>query len=94
MVEMAADTLSARLAAAASRYGSRPAFTCEGRSLTYQQLAGAVGALAASLTEVGVEPGDRVAILFPDCPQFPIAYFATLQVGGTVVPLHCLQGPE
>lgn len=94
MVEMATDTLSARLASSASRYGDRPALTCEGHTLSYQQLAGAVGALAASLGEMGVDPGDRVAILFPNCPQFAIAYFATLQVGATVVPLHCLQGPE
>jgi long-chain acyl-CoA synthetase len=94
MVEKAQDTLSARFAASVSRSGDRPAVTCEGQTLTYQQLAGAVGALAASLAEGGVDPGDRVAILFPNCPQFMIAYFATLQIGATVVPLHCLEGPE
>lgn len=94
MVGMATETLSARLAASAAMYGDRPALSGEGRTFSYEQLAGAVGALAAALEEIGIAPGDRVAILFPNCPQFVISYFAVLQVGGVVVPLHGLQGPE
>jgi long-chain acyl-CoA synthetase len=91
---MAADTLTTRLAASVAEHADRPALTMEGRTLTYRAMAGAVGGLAASLAEMGIEPGDRVAILFVNCPQFVISYFAVLQVGGVVVPLHCLQGPE
>lgn len=70
------------------------AITFNDMEFTYKQFYGAVCALAAALSKQGVGPGQRVAIFFPNCPQFPIAYFATLQLGATVVPLHCLQGAE
>ncbi|MCE5215549.1 long-chain fatty acid--CoA ligase [bacterium] len=87
-------SLTECLGATVSRYPDRPALTIDDRTFTYAQLAGAVGALAAALAEGGVGPDQRVAILFPNSPQFVISYFAVLQTGATVVPLHCLQGPE
>jgi len=87
-------SLTASFLSAASRFPDRPAVSFEDRTLTYVDLFRAVGACAASLTELGVGPDQRVAILFPNCPQFIISYFAALQLGATVVPLHCLQGPE
>ena len=56
-----------------------------GARLTYQQLADQVKRFAASLSQLGVEPGDRVAIMLPNCPQTIIAYYATLRIGGVVV---------
>ncbi len=43
---------------------------------------------AAALQAVGVKKGDRVAVHLPNCPQFPIAYYATLMIGGIVVPCN------
>lgn len=37
--------------------------------------------LAASLQRLGVQPGDRVALLLPNSPQFVIAYYAILKAG-------------
>jgi long-chain acyl-CoA synthetase len=37
---------------------------------------------------LGVKKGDRVAIWLPNCPQFVIAYYATLMIGGIVVPCN------
>ena len=88
-----AGTLSGRLQRTAAAHPDRPAVTLGDRTLTYQDLAHAVAACAAGLSELGVGPGQRVAIIFPNCPQFVISYFAALQLGATVVPLHCLQGP-
>lgn len=34
----------------------------------------------------GIEPGDRVALILPNVPAFPVAFFATLYAGDTVVP--------
>lgn len=94
MTVAVADTLSSRLQRTAGAHADRPALTLGDRTLTYQEFAHAVAACAAGLADVGVRPGQRVAIIFPNCPQFVISYFATLQLGATVVPLHCLQGPE
>lgn len=89
-----AETLTKCLDATAGRVPDRPALSLGDRTLTYRELSGAVGACAASLAEMGVGPGQRVAILFPNCPQFVICYYAVVRLGATVVPLHCLQGPE
>ncbi len=43
---------------------------------------------AAALQAMGVKKGDRVAVHLPNCPQFPIAYYATLMIGGIVVPCN------
>jgi long-chain acyl-CoA synthetase len=56
-----------------------------GARLTYQQLADQVSRFAASLSQLGVEPGDRVAIVLPNCPQTIIAYYAVLSIGAVVV---------
>ncbi len=53
--------------------------------LTYRQLDGLVNRLAAGLQKMGVEKGDRVAIMLPNCPQFVITAYATWRIGGVVV---------
>jgi len=53
--------------------------------LTYRQLDDAVNRFAAGLQEIGVEKGDRVAIMLPNCPQFIIAAYATWRIGAIVV---------
>jgi long-chain acyl-CoA synthetase len=56
--------------------------------MSYGQLLEQTQRFAAALQELGVEKGDRVAIWLPNCPQFVIAYYATLMVGGVVVPCN------
>jgi long-chain acyl-CoA synthetase len=53
--------------------------------LTYRQLDEAVNRFAAGLQKMGVNKGDRVAIMLPNCPQFIIAAYGTWRVGGIVV---------
>ena len=57
-------------------------------SMTYGQLLEQTQRFAAALQKLGVEKGDRVAIHLPNCPQFVIAYYATLMIGGIVVPCN------
>jgi fatty-acyl-CoA synthase len=45
-------------------------------------------ALAASLANLGIEAGDRIALLLPPCPEFATALFAAAKLGATVVPLN------
>ena len=53
--------------------------------LSYRQLNDAVNRFAAGLQRLGVNKGDRVGIMLPNCPQFIIAAYATWRVGGIVV---------
>ncbi len=51
--------------------------------------------MAAGLAAVGVAPGDKVGLQLPNIPQFVIAYFGILKVGGVVVPMNVLlKAPE
>ena len=54
-------------------------------SMTYGRLLELTNSFAAALQQLGVQKGDRVAVHLPNCPQFIIAYYATLMVGGIVV---------
>jgi fatty-acyl-CoA synthase len=44
--------------------------------------------MAGALTELGIEAGDRIAIVMPNCPEWVIALLAAAKVGATVVPLN------
>jgi acetyl-CoA synthetase len=57
------------------------------RSLTYSELSDAVTRLAERLVELGVEPGDRVAIYLPMSPEAAIASHACAHVGAVQVPV-------
>jgi len=73
----------------AAAFGQRPAVIAGEYKLTYQQLVASAGSLAAGLAELGVERGDRVGLLLPNCPQFIVAYLATTALGAVAVPVHC-----
>jgi len=57
-------------------------------SMTYGRLLELTERFAAALQQLGVQKGDRVAVHLPNCPQFIIAYYATLMAGGIVVPTN------
>ncbi len=59
-----------------------------GGTLTYQQVHALSLRLAAALQHLGVQHGDRVALVLPNSPQFVVSFFATLQIGGIVVSLN------
>lgn len=63
----------------------RPATTFFGRTQTYGELDRQVRRAAAGLRAFGVGPGDRVAIMLPNCPQHIAAFYAILKLGATVV---------
>jgi long-chain acyl-CoA synthetase len=56
------------------------------RAISFRQLCDLTTRFAAGLQALGVRQGDRVVIHLPNCPQFVIAYYATLMVGGIAVP--------
>jgi long-chain acyl-CoA synthetase len=74
----------------AEEHPEKTALVFFGRRITYRELARYIDALAAALTEMGVEKGKKVALLLPNCPQYVIAYYAALRLGAVVVPVNPL----
>ena len=58
--------------------------------VTYAELDRSARGVAAQLRDRGVEPGDRVALLIPNVPEFTTAYFGILYAGAAVVPINVL----
>ena len=58
--------------------------------LTYAQLREAAGRMSALLAAHGVQPGDRVGIMLPNVPAFPISFYGALAAGAVVVPMNPL----
>jgi len=82
------DTLGAILAEMAQKYPDNPAMIYKDKRISYREFNSTVDRFAAALQQMGVKQGDRVAIHLPNCPQFPIAYYAILRIGGVVVPCN------
>ncbi len=82
--------LSSVLEQAAADHGERPAVRLDGLVLTYAGLRDAVGRMTALLQALGIVPGDRVAIMLPNVPAFPVAFYGALGAGAIVVPMNPL----
>ncbi|MHB8911431.1 MAG: long-chain fatty acid--CoA ligase [Lysobacter sp.] len=71
---------------AITKYQDRPAFSNLGRTITYAEVDKLSAQFAAYLLgELKLKKGDRVAIMMPNCLQYPIATFGILRAGLTVV---------
>ncbi|RAV33435.1 long-chain-fatty-acid--CoA ligase [Corynebacterium heidelbergense] len=92
-------TLAEMFAEATRKFADRPALWFLGTSLTYSQFGDQVAKLAQVLDSAGVRPGDRVAVVLPNCPQNLISFYAIVSMGATAVyhnPLYTareLEGP-
>ena len=60
------------------------------RTLSYAELDRCAQGISAGLRESGVQPGDTVALLVPNVPEFTMAYFGILYAGAVVVPINVL----
>ncbi|MFO7559797.1 MAG: AMP-binding protein [Desulfobacterales bacterium] len=76
------------------RVPDRIAIHFGGMALTYSELRQLTDRFATALAALGISKGDRVAIHLPNCPQFAIAYYATLKTGATYTPLSPLLSPR
>jgi acyl-CoA synthetase (AMP-forming)/AMP-acid ligase II len=76
------------LTAAAEHHPDHRAFVYGVQVTSYGQANARAAALSAGLHNLGVEPGNRVAILMWNCPQFLESCFGTWKAGGCVVPLN------
>ncbi len=76
------------------KYRNLPAFTCMGKTLTYDEIDQQSLAFGAYLHSRGLEPGDKVAIMMPNLLQYPIALFGCLRAGLVVVNTNPLYTPR
>ncbi len=56
--------------------------------LSYSELADAAGRMTALLQALGVAQGDRVAVMLPNVPAFPITFYGALGAGAIIVPMN------
>jgi long-chain acyl-CoA synthetase len=89
-VEGVMADLSSVFDQAAADHPDRPAVRMDGLVLSYAELRDAAGRLTCLLWSLGVTPGDRVAIMLPNVPAFPIVFFGALGAGAVVVPMNPL----
>jgi long-chain acyl-CoA synthetase len=76
-------------------YRDKPAFANFGKTLTYGDVDRLSGQLAAYLVgDLQLKKGDRVAIMLPNCLQYPISTFGILRAGLTVVNVNPLYTPR
>ncbi|WP_214708055.1 MULTISPECIES: AMP-binding protein [unclassified Exiguobacterium] len=73
------------LSRAASDYPDRTAVSFIGKELTFAEVDDAAKRLATMLQSKGLQKGDRVSLMLPNCPQYVISFYAVLYAGGTVV---------
>jgi long-chain acyl-CoA synthetase len=84
-------SLYSLLAEAAGRHPHAPAVAFwlpgapVGKTLSYAQLVKEVDQFSRVLVSLGVQRGDRVGLVLPNCPQYVIGYYAALRIGAVVV---------
>ncbi|KLD76717.1 long-chain fatty acid--CoA ligase [Xanthomonas hyacinthi] len=78
-----------------AKFGDRPAYRNFGKTLTYREAGELARHFAAYLLgELQLRKGDRVALMMPNCLQYPIATFGVLLAGMTVVNVNPLYTPR
>ncbi len=81
-------TLAEDLRAAAAEQPDKLAVVTSDRSVSFRELDLAAGRIAAGLRELGVGPGDRVALVMPNIAEMPEAVYGVLRAGAAFTPLN------
>ena len=77
-----------------TQFADRTAFSFMGKDLSYADLEAQSQAMAAYFQSLGLAKGDRIAIMMPNVPQYPIAVAAILRAGYVVVNVNPLYTPR
>ena len=91
---MATLNLAAIIEQHARRRPDRVAVVFGETRMTFGELDAWANRIAGGLAASGISRGDHVALLCPNLPYFPAAYFGILKTGATVVPLNVLLKPR
>jgi long-chain acyl-CoA synthetase len=89
-MEGAMTSLSTLLDHAVESRPDQPALLLDDLVISYSQLQIAARQVASLLASAGVQPGDRVGLMLPNIPAFPIAFYGALAAGAVVVPMNPL----
>lgn len=76
------------------KYKNKPAFSCMGKTLNFEDIDTYSRHYAAYLQSRGLEKGDRIALMMPNLLQYPIALFGALRAGLIVVNTNPLYTPR
>ena len=79
------ESLNDLFAQSFNQYGSRLAFDCMGKKITYKELDELSWQFAAYLQSQGLSKGDRIALMMPNLLQYPVALLGSLRAGCVVV---------
>jgi long-chain acyl-CoA synthetase len=76
------------------KHPERPAIVFRDNAIAYRALLNQVNRLANALAAKGIQKGDSVALLLPNCPPFTISYYAIASIGAVCVPANPLLKPN
>jgi long-chain acyl-CoA synthetase len=88
------NSLVALMEESFTKYANKPAYNFMGRDISYAQTDSLSQAFAAYLQGLGLVKGDRVAIMMPNVPQYPVAVAGILRAGFVVVNINPLYTPR
>ena len=75
-------------------HGERPAYLSEGAALTFDDLRRRVDQAGNTLAGLGVQRGERVAILLPNRPEFVASFFGAIKIGAVPAAMSFAVAPE
>lgn len=93
-VEIPEISLPELLQQTVKKYQNNIAITFINQKMTYGELLAVVKKVASAFSKRGLKKGDRVALMLPNTPFYPISYFATLMCGATIVQVNPLYKPD
>jgi crotonobetaine/carnitine-CoA ligase len=82
------DTIRSLFEKSAAKTPNKIFFILNDQEITYEQFIGTVKRVANGLFSLNVRKGDRVAILLPNCVEFPYAWLAANMIGAVMVPVN------
>ena len=87
-VEIPIISLPQLLDESIAKYPNHTAMTFFGKTFSYKELNNTIQKVAKALSKNGVGKGDRVAIMLPNCPQYPMSFYSILTCGAIVVQVN------
>ena len=94
-LEATVTNLADNLTKTAEEHADRPAVRLDDMVLTYKEFLDGARRVSALLADKGVGPGDRVGLVLPNVPAFPVLFYGALAAGAVVVPMNpLLKGRE
>ncbi len=82
--------LATMLVETSKRKPDHTALIFDAFKMTYRELNAASNQFANALTNAGIKPGQKVALMLPNIPQFVICFYGIVKAGAAVVPLNVL----